>query len=304
MHVEDAWFESEGARCAATWYWPDAGTKSACVVLANGFSGTRDWILPDFARRFAAIGCSAFAFDYRCLGDSEGTPRQVIDLEGQRSDLRAALAFVRREPRVDPARIVLWGTSLGGSHALTIAAEDPSLAALILNMPALDVVAGANLEAKRKRQGVSRARTAAITIKLLLTALRDKVASARGKGPIYLEVYGRPGHAFFTDPELAPRFRRVAEASRTWQNRAAARFLLGAPRYRRGTFERVSAPILICLAEQDFEISATFVRTQARGAPRAEIRSYPAGHFDLYHGEVFEQVAADQAEFIRMHTLG
>lgn len=299
MHTENDSFLSAGARCAATWYWPDGADRAACVVLANGFSGTRDWILPDFAARFAAAGVAAFAFDYRHLGESEGTPRQLVEVQAQRADLRAAIAHVRSKARVDPKRVALWGTSLGGSHALAIAAEDPSVAALILNMPALDALAGANVERKRKQLGVSRAYTALITLRLVLAALRDKLASTRGKAPVYLEVYGRPGRAFFTDPELAPLFQRVAEGSATWRNFVAARFLLAPPRYVAGSFERVQAPILICLAEHDVEVSAAFVRAKAAAARRADVRSYPVGHFALYHGEVFEQVAADQLAFLR-----
>jgi uncharacterized protein len=299
MTENDA-FESGGVRCAATWYWPvGVEGRRACVVLANGFSGTRDWILPDFARRFAAAGLAAFTFDYRCLGESGGTPRQVVDLEVQRADLRAALAHVRRDPRIDPHKVSLWGTSLGGSHALTVAMDDADLASLVLNMPGLDVVVGSNMELKRKRAGMGRVRTAGVVARLMIAAVRDRLAAALGRPPVYLEVYGRPGEAFFTDPELAARFRRVAEGSATWQNRVAARFLLGVPRYREGSFERVRAPILICLAQHDFEVSEEFVRKKAAGARRAEIRVYPGGHFDLYHGELLEQVAADQTKFLR-----
>src|SRR5688572_32040331 len=115
MDREAASFESDGERCAATWYWPDgAAARWPCVVLAHGFSGTRDWILPDFGQRFAAAGFAALAFDYRHLGESAGTPRQIVDVRRQRADLRAAFAHARREPRIDPRRLALWGTSLGG----------------------------------------------------------------------------------------------------------------------------------------------------------------------------------------------
>ncbi|AKF09865.1 alpha/beta hydrolase [Sandaracinus amylolyticus] len=302
MSIEPTSFESRGERCAATWYWPDGGGERwPCVVLANGFSGTRDWILPDFGARFAGAGIAALTFDYRHLGESGGAPRQIVDVGEQRADLRAALAHARRDARIDPRRVALWGTSLGGSHALDAAAGDPEVAALILNMPALDAVSGGNVEEKRKRVGVSRARTAAITLRLIGLALRDLARRARGADPLYLAVYGAPGEAFFTDPELAPRFRRVAEGSPTWQNRVAARFLLGAPRYRSGTFERVKAPILICLAEHDIEVSTDFIRAKAKGAASADVRTYPVGHFDLYHGDAFEKVVSDQVAFLRAH---
>src|SRR5687767_13752530 len=89
---EAASFESDGERCVASWYWPaTAAAQWPCVVLANGFSGTRDWILPEFAQRFAGAGYAALTFDYRHLGESDGSPRQMVDVRAQRADLRAAL---------------------------------------------------------------------------------------------------------------------------------------------------------------------------------------------------------------------
>ena len=44
--------------------------------MAHGFSGTMDWIVPDFAARFADGGLAALIFDYRYLGDSGGEPRE------------------------------------------------------------------------------------------------------------------------------------------------------------------------------------------------------------------------------------
>ncbi|WP_437720417.1 alpha/beta hydrolase [Sorangium sp. So ce861] len=295
-------FRSEGVLCAATLFAPAApGAQAPCVVMANGFSGTMDWILPSFAERFAAAGLAALTFDYRHLGESEGEPRQLVDVRKQRADLRAAVELARSRPGIRPDRVALWGTSLGGSHVVEIAAEDPRVAAVILNMPALDALAGSNVTAKRERARAGRATLVWVTARLLAAAVSDAARGALGRPPRYLAVYGAPGEAFFTDPELASRFERVAAESPTWQNRVAARFLLGVPRYREGTMERIAAPLLVCLAESDVEISAAFVKEKAARAPRAEVRTYPGGHFDLYHGDVFEQVAADQAEFLRAH---
>ena len=46
--------------------------------MANGFSGTMDWVLPDYAQRFAAAGMAALAFDYRYLGESIKIPTITI----------------------------------------------------------------------------------------------------------------------------------------------------------------------------------------------------------------------------------
>ncbi|MCM5680429.1 hypothetical protein M8A51_12915 [Schlegelella sp. S2-27] len=116
--------------------------------------------------------------------------------------------------------------------------------------------------------------------------------------PRYLAVYGRPGEAFFTDPALMERFRAAAAGSPTWENRIAARFLLHAPRYRRGTLERIRAPMLFSLAAQDVEVSPVFIKGLVAGLPHCRVAEHDAAHFDLYHGAVFEQVVADQAAFL------
>jgi hypothetical protein len=38
-------------------------------------------------------------------------------------------------------------------------------------------------------------------------------------------------------------------------------------------------------------------------APLAEIKRYPYGHFDIYVGDPFEQVVADQVGFLQRHLL-
>lgn len=50
-------------------------------------------------------GFAALVLDYRGFGDSGGTPRQVLDLVGQRADWRAAVAHARATPGVDADRI-------------------------------------------------------------------------------------------------------------------------------------------------------------------------------------------------------
>jgi hypothetical protein len=61
MGVEEMTFLSEGVDCAARVYRPDVAPREAtpCVVMANGFSLTRDDGLPAFAEWFAGVGITA-----------------------------------------------------------------------------------------------------------------------------------------------------------------------------------------------------------------------------------------------------
>ncbi|HUL98582.1 MAG TPA: hypothetical protein VLU24_03960 [Mycobacterium sp.] len=57
-------FDSDGTTCVGVLYRPaDGDSEVPCVVMAHGFSGTMDWIVPDFAERFAEGGLAVLMFD-------------------------------------------------------------------------------------------------------------------------------------------------------------------------------------------------------------------------------------------------
>lgn len=297
--VERVLFQSGSDRCAGALYHPKGVTgPTPCVVMAHGFSGTMDWILPDFAERFADGGLTVFTFDYRHLGISEGEPRQLVDSRLQRDDLRRAVQFIRSDPRVDPHRIALWGTSLGGSHVVTLAAEDRGIAAVVANVPELDVLRGARGRSQPSGFHPTKAQVAAATMRLLAAAVWDAVRGMAGLSPYYIPVYGRLGRAVFSDPALAPLFANVEAHSPSWRNQVTPRFLFNAPRYRDGTIARIAAPLMITLARDDAVLSTAFVKRKAAEARHVEIKEYPVGHFDVYHGSVRDEIAADQLAFL------
>jgi dienelactone hydrolase len=129
LHRERVAFQSDGITLAGYLYRPvdEPARALPAVVMAHGFSGTMDRLFR-YAERFANAGMAVLVFDYRNFGASGGQPRQLIDLRGQRADWRAAISFARAQQGIDPGRIALWGSSLGGAHAITVAADDPTLA--------------------------------------------------------------------------------------------------------------------------------------------------------------------------------
>lgn len=132
---EDRIFYSHGVRCAAWWYPTPLAKKGPVVVLAHGLGGTREMRLDAYARKFQAAGYSAFVFDYRFNGASEGYPRYLIDISLQRQDWAAALTYIRSLPLVDPDQVGIFGTSFGGGHVLTVAADDQNIKAVISQCP-------------------------------------------------------------------------------------------------------------------------------------------------------------------------
>jgi acetyl esterase/lipase len=77
--------------------------------------------------------------------------RDLVDPFAWAANLRAALDYVEGEPGVDPARIGLWGTSLGGGIAVHQAANDPRVKALAVQVAAIAPLSGPVAQLARKR---------------------------------------------------------------------------------------------------------------------------------------------------------
>src|SRR3954454_4643526 len=131
-------FPSGDTTCAA---WHYEGVNGGCVVMSGGLAVTKEPATDRLAARFQAAGFSVLALDFRRLGESGGTPRQVVDPGDQQADLRGAIAFARGLPGVDPERVALWGFSMSGGHVLVVGARDARLAAVIAQAPLADGVA-------------------------------------------------------------------------------------------------------------------------------------------------------------------
>ena len=141
MNRTDITFTSDGTECAAWLYRPDAEAPRPLVVMAHGFTGTRELRLDAYAERFCAAGLGALVFDYRHFGASDGEPRQLLSIPRQHADYHAALAYARALEWVDPNRVAVFGSSFSGGHVLAIAAQDPRVAAVVSQCPYTDSLA-------------------------------------------------------------------------------------------------------------------------------------------------------------------
>src|SRR5258708_1923650 len=114
--VETLTFPSGGGHCSAALHRPAGVEDSALpvVVVAHGFSATRLVQYDRRARRLTEAGVAVLDFDPRCVGLSEGEPRQRIHVGDWLIDLRSAVSFVRTLPGIDGDRVGLFGSSLGG----------------------------------------------------------------------------------------------------------------------------------------------------------------------------------------------
>lgn len=281
-------FSSGGSRCAADFYRPQGAGPFPVVVMAHGLGGTRKMRLPAFAEQFVAAGYACLVFDYRHFGDSEGEPRQLLDVGRQLEDWRAALAHARSLGDVDTTRVIIWGTSFSGGHVLATAAEDKKLAAVISQCPFTDGLAS------------GLAAEPLVSLKLTGLALMDRIGALVGASPVRVPLAGRPGEtAFMTSPDSWDGYHGLIPIGACVRTDATARFALDIIRYFPGRrTPRIQAPVLFCVCDPDSVAPARQTLRHARRAPRHEIKRYAHGHFDIYVGKAFEQVVSDQLEFL------
>jgi uncharacterized protein len=126
---KDVVLETEDGIHLAAWYFPAGSGRRPVVVVFNGNAGYR-WLRADLAVALNRNGLSVLLFDYRGYGGNPGRPSE----KGLAADARAALAWVARQPDVDPNRIAYFGESLGAAVAIELAVQRPP-AALVLRSP-------------------------------------------------------------------------------------------------------------------------------------------------------------------------
>ncbi len=288
---EDVWFTSGDDRISAWLYRPASSGAAPLLVMAHGLGAVRTMRLDAYAERFSAAGYACLVFDYRNFGDSEGQPRQLLDIKMQLADWAAAVAYARSLPDIDHNRIGLWGTSFGGGHVIATAARLPGIAAVVAQCPFTDGVASI-----RALNPVTAARISA-------RAVRDLIGAGLGKPPVMVPTAGRPTElALMTAPDAYAGYLRLVPEGVELRNEVAARIGLKVITYRPGRLAaKIACPILFCVCETDSVAPAGPTLRYAAKAPRGEVEVYPEGHFAIYVDDAFERVVADQLAFLDKH---
>lgn len=252
--------------------------------MAHGFSLTRHDTLSAFAERLAAAGAAVLVFDYRHFGDSPGEPRQRFRKASQLEDWRAAVAAARALPGVDPDRIVLWGFSFGGAHAVTTAAADSRIAATLVLCPFLDGLA----------------RVLATPPRVAAWILPKALADLAGRHNV-VPVTGQPGEkAAMPLPGEADGFAGVVAPGSPWRNEVSPGLFATIAFHRPvARARKVTGPLWVGLGEADISVARKAVERLAARAPHAELARYPYEHFGPFLAGEPERVAADQVDFLR-----
>ena len=129
--LEEMWLHTSFGKVEA-WFIPaesdNRGEPAPAVIFAHGNAELIDF-WPQELSNFASLGMGLLLVEYPGYGRSQGAPSQKTIEE---TFTTAYDALVARKD-VDPARIVIFGRSLGGAAACALAAERPSAGLILMS---------------------------------------------------------------------------------------------------------------------------------------------------------------------------
>jgi exosortase A-associated hydrolase 1 len=189
---EAAVFECAGDRLIGIFSVPPEPTSIGVVIIVGGpqyrAGSHRQFTL--LARQLAVHGIPSLRFDYRGMGDSEGTPRTFENVD---ADVRTAVdAFFARVPGLE--RIALWGLCDGASAAMYYSGTDRRVSHLVLLNPWVHSETGA-ARARLKHYYLARLTSASFWHSLL----SGKVSIKASIGDLAASVHKAGSH----DPDAA-----------------------------------------------------------------------------------------------------
>lgn len=260
---------SDGTALRGWHYRPgtDAGRAAPVVVMAHGLSAVKEMGLDRYAAAVADAGFHAVVFDHPCFGASGGTPRQEVDPERQLRAYGDAITWATGQDGVDGTRVGVWGSSLGGGHAVVLAATDARVGAAVAQVPYLGAPGDG------------------VPPELARVIADDDAAQRRGAAPLTIPVVTEDpdgggllspdpdGHAWFTGQD-AP----------TWRNEVTIGSVARILEYRPSEVAaEVRAPVLLVVASEDvLAPTATARQAYARMPEPRALLELPGGHFAVY----------------------
>jgi len=274
---KDISFTSKGLRCQGWFYIPEGlaeGERRPAVIMTHGLSAVKEMILPNIAEAFVRDGFVVLAFDYRYFGESEGKPRSQLFPLDQVEDARNAITWVSDQPEVDPQRIALWGTSLGGAVAVYTATFDKRVKAVVAQVPSIITP-----DSRRSRNPEMWDRVGELLI-------QDRVARYKTGEVRYMKLVAPEGEpCALPGQEAYDEYMALAKNAPNWRNEITLESL-----EKMREFDPVSlihlispAALLLIPAEKDIGIPVESIRAVCERVtePKA-ISVLPIRHFEVY----------------------
>jgi hypothetical protein len=298
---QDIEFRTEDGVTLRGWLYRPEGVEGdrPLVVMAHGFSATKEMYLDDFAEVFAAAGLAVLVYDNRNLGESDGEPKGEIDPWQQVGDYRTAITWAGTQPGIDATRIGIWGSSYSGGHVLVVGAIDRRVSCVVSQVPLISGIENARRLIRADHFAGLRAMFDG-----------DRAARLAGEAPAMIKVAYEEDP---TEPCALPTadthdffLGSILDRAKTWRNEVTLRSVEMFTEYEPGDYiGRISpTPLLMVVAAGD-HLTVADLTTAAyeRAREPKRLLVLPGGHFDAYVGDAFATSSAVQRDWFVTHLL-
>ncbi|KAL6879359.1 alpha/beta-hydrolase [Trichoderma novae-zelandiae] len=277
------------------WFFSAGSEKGPCVIMTHGVSALKEHFLDRMALELQKTGFNALLYDNRGFGESGGRRYDADPIKAQ-DDYVDAFDYTASLPEVDPERIALWGVSLSGGVAISTAAIDRRVKAIVAVMP---FVSGELL------MGTGQP--------VLDMAQRDRARIRNGEewpltgivAPTLEEAEAGTAPVILRDAASYRFFHGAAAQSGNWENKITTmslfRFLRFEPiRY----IHRVApTPLLMIVGEKDEGLLSFQLQAFGLAHEPKQLHILKDGdHFNHYQGELGVESLRVQIEFLKKYV--
>ena len=264
------------------------------VLMGNGYATEWQFGTSPFISAATEAGFATVNFDYRGFGVSDSQlnqSRQIVDIPAQLDDWRAVVAWLKKQPWLKQDSLAIWGSSLGGGHALSISAETTNVAAVVAQVPHCD-----------SREAFKTLPLSAV-FKGMSSAMIDAIGVKFGAKDRLLPIFSTPDeYGVMNHPGWKQHYLQLAQSSKTWVNEIPARSLLRGGDYRPvTTVEHINAPALLMAGKQDAGVPFSSVETVAEKIKNCQLHAYEGDHFEVYHGDQIAKLVSIEIEFLQKY---
>ncbi|TCK21975.1 alpha/beta hydrolase [Pseudonocardia endophytica] len=281
------------------WYEGNGPGPRPGIVMAHGFSATKEMYLDDFAGLFHSRGFDVLVYDNRNLGESDAPVPGEIDPWQQVRDYRDAITWFSQQDDIDADRIGVWGSSYSGAHVLVVAALDRRVRCVVSQVP---LVTGLENGRRLVRSDYWDGLRASFDA--------DRQARLAGEAPAMIPVAfdkasdepcalpTQDTHDFFFGP--------IQERATTWRNEVTLRSVELFTEYEPHVYiPRISpTPLLMVVATEDVLTPCDLAIASYENALEPKrLLLLRGGHFDAYVDEAFQISGPAQTQWFTDHLM-
>lgn len=241
-----------------------------CIVMAPGFSGTKECTYQFYAAHFAKEGFAVLLIDYLNFGESGGKVRGEADPWQQIQCYRDGISFVSSHALIDPSRIGIWGGSYSGGHVLVVSALDRRVKCMVAMTP---FISGSYYVSKIPVESQTH---------LYQLFHSDRLSRSKGEIPVRVPVASNDENQFCAIPgRQAWNFiQSFNEYSSTFENCVTLRSLEMQMEYEPGDYARriPAIPKLFIVAKADENIPEHLIAKAYNECSEPKKLEYLDGH--------------------------